>query len=236
MVGPRLRDPRVTPAAGQAVTAGRTFQEPEHAQVEGVELLARLGPLGRLQDHRDRAETRVVDDVPERLQAQMPAADPRVAIDPAPAFATAVVQVPDPNPSAGRRPGPVRRSSHRTLRPSRTHTPPRKYDRCRRRRRAAPARRRESRIAPRCSKRWPRQVPCPAVVSRSIRTATPRVRRWTSSIAAGDPGEPLVLARPDVGPGVGHQVADPQRLGTARPRRSSRRSTCSRGHRRGWRG
>jgi hypothetical protein len=106
---------------GSGRGGGWTFQEPEHAQVEGVELLARLRTLGRFQDHGDRAETRVVDDVSERFEAQMPAADPLVAIDPAPAFAAAVVQVPDSNP-----PRPTARSSSPII-PSYSSTVPNAY-------------------------------------------------------------------------------------------------------------
>ena len=86
---------------GQDVGSSRL---PEHAQVDGIEIRAVLHPLGCLQDHRDRTEPGVTDDPAKRLQAQMPAADAGVAIDPAPALATAVVEVPDPDPADPDRP------------------------------------------------------------------------------------------------------------------------------------
>src|SRR4051812_29168258 len=101
---PRFLEPRAAP--GRSGRAGGTpCQLPEQAEVHGIELLAMLvQPLRRLQDHRDAAETRVVDDETKRFQAEVPPADPRVAIDPAPPLATAVIEVPDPDPVRPDRP------------------------------------------------------------------------------------------------------------------------------------
>ena len=67
-------------------------------------------------------------------------------------------------------------------------------------------------IAARCSKRWPRQVPCPAVVSRSIVTPRPAVRRMDLVEGPRDPRQAGLLALADVGAGMDDQVGDAQRL------------------------
>ena len=69
-----------------------------------VELLALLDPLGCLQNHGDRVETAVVQEVAKRLETKPAATDSGVAVNPAPAFSHAIVQVPDPNPAETDRP------------------------------------------------------------------------------------------------------------------------------------
>ena len=85
----------------------------------------------------------------------------------------AVVQVPDPQPAQAH--GPVQ-SLDRFIVPFRAdpgNSPPRKCGRCPRKRPAARVRARVRGSPARCSNRWPRHVPWPAVVSRSIVTPRP---------------------------------------------------------------
>ena len=151
---------------------------------------------------------------------------------------TAVVEVPDPDPARARRPGPAHPSSHRTRPRSPREYPAAKiWQVSHADARAARARRPARGSRPRCSNRWPRQRPLPGrrlqVDPRPTTLGSGDGPRRAPRRSGARPG---LLARPDVGPGVGDQVVDPERLGTARPRRSSRRSTCSRGRRRGWPG
>src|SRR5262249_60346978 len=58
---PLIEGSRMAPPIG----VGAGPEVAQGAEVDGVELLAALGPLGGLQDHRQGGESRVVDQAPE---------------------------------------------------------------------------------------------------------------------------------------------------------------------------
>ena len=71
-------------------------------------------------------------------------------------------------------------------------------------------RRTRSRICARCSKRWPRLEPWPAVTSIRGVTAQPLVRSSMCVEARGEGGQPALLAGAHVGSGMEDQVLDTQ--------------------------
>ena len=98
------------PIAGRVRRPGPSLgpdELPEDPGVADVEVLARPRPLGRLQDHRHVPEPRVVDQVAERLEAQWPRPDPRVAIDAAAAARGSCRSGARPGRGPGRRTGPA---------------------------------------------------------------------------------------------------------------------------------
>ena len=76
----RSRDHQSDRSASSRTTPART--QPERtSQIAGVQVLPVFDSLGRLQDHRQIAETAIVDQVPERFQPHLTRPDSRVAVD-----------------------------------------------------------------------------------------------------------------------------------------------------------
>jgi hypothetical protein len=69
---------------------------PEDSQVTGVKIHAVLDSLGCLQDHRQVTEAMIIDQATERFPPQFPRAYTGVSVHAAAAFATTVIQMPDP--------------------------------------------------------------------------------------------------------------------------------------------
>ena len=69
-----------------------------------------------------------------------------------------------------------------------------------------------SKISARCSKRWPRHEPWPAVTSSSGITASPRVRSSTPSRLSASAARPAVSPRAHVGAGMEDEVGDAERV------------------------